>query len=243
LIGGFVVEGTGTKRLVLRVLAPSLASQGLQGVMSDPMLEVYDSSRRLLGSNDNWRLGASASELQSLGLAPADDREAALVLDVAPGAVTVLVRGVAGAQGVAIVEAYEVAGEGVMTARIVNVSIRGKVQTGENVLIGGIAVRGNGPRRLLIRALGPSLASFMLGAPLADPTLSIYDSTGTLVATNNDWKSAQQTEIAATGLAPSSDAEAALIATLPPGNYTAIIAGQGGTVGIALLEVYDVTSP
>lgn len=239
LIGGFVVEGAGTKRYVLRALAPSLASSGVQGVMSDPLIELYDSTGARIDMNDNWRTGGSVSELQSLGLAPTDDREAALVVDLAAGAYTTILRGASGTQGVGIVEAYEATTDGNVLARLVNVSIRGRVQTGENVLIGGVAVRGGAPRRLLVRALGPSLASSNLTNVLADPMLRVFDASGTLIASNNDWRSTQEAEIASTGLAPTNDRESALVYTLPSGNYTVIVSGQGNTVGVALLEVYD----
>ncbi|MBS0659297.1 MAG: hypothetical protein JSR82_13730, partial [Verrucomicrobia bacterium] len=239
LIGGFVVDGTATRRFVLRAMAPSLTAFGVQGVMSDPMLEVYDDAGALIAQNDNWRTGARAAELSTLGLAPTDDREAAVVLDLAAGAYTAILRGANGAQGVGIVEAYEAQTDGTMTARLVNISLRGRVQTGDNVLIGGVAVRGDGPRRVLVRALGPSLGDYAIPTTLADPMLRVFDATGTLVASNDNWRSAQQAAIQATGLAPRSDFEAALIVDLPPGNYTVIVSGQGNSVGIALLELYD----
>lgn len=243
LIGGFVVAGEGTQRFAIRAIAPSLAASGITGVLADPTLEVYDSERRLIAFNDNWRVGpdSAAAELISVGLAPTDDREAAVILDLAPGSYTAIVRGTSGQQGVAIVESFELAG-GTPTAHLINASLRGPTRTGENVLIGGLAVRGN-TRQIIVRALGPSLATSGVPGMLSDPMLRVYNASGQLVAENDNWRSTQEAAITATGLAPGDDRESAVVLSLEPGNYTMIVSGVGNTVGISLLEVYEVSSP
>jgi hypothetical protein len=129
-----------------------------------------------------------------------------------------------------------------------NISTRSFVRTGDNVMIGGVIVQGTQPRRVIIRAIGPELAQYGVPNPLADPTLELHDSTGALIASNNDWQhtiiggiitSDQVGAIRASGHAPGDPRESAIIATLPPGNYTAIVRGINNTTGVALVEVYD----
>ena len=124
-------------------------------------------------------------------------------------------------------------------SRLLNISSRGRVGTGDDVLIGGFATQGGVNSRVLVRAIGPSLSAFNISTPLADPVLTVYDKNGKMIMTNDNWKSSQQTDIAATGIAPSMDAEAAILIRLPPDNYTAIVSGKGGATGIALVEVYQ----
>ena len=124
---------------------------------------------------------------------------------------------------------------------LTNVSTRGLVGLGDHVLIGGfISSGGNGSIQLVIRALGPTLTKFGVNAALADPTLLLVNGNGNLIATNDNWKNTQQSTIQATGFAPPNDLESAIFATLPNGNYTAILAGKNGGTGVGLLEVYKV---
>jgi uncharacterized protein (DUF1800 family) len=240
LIGGFIVYGTGPKTVAVRALGASLP---VQGTLSDPVLELHDATGALIATNDNWRISQQA-EIIAAGLAPGDDRDSALITTLATGSYTVVVRGANNATGVAIVEVYDL-DPGIPAARLGNISTRGRVQTLDNVMIGGFIIRGDVPKRVIIRARGPSLNlnGAALSGRLMDPMLSLYDESGALMAVNDSWRSSQQAEIHASSLAPTDDREPAIVATLPPGNYTAIVQGTGGTTGIALFEMYDLDQP
>ena len=240
LIGGFIVFGTGQKTVAVRALGPSLP---VSGTLSDPVLELHDGSGALVATNDNWRSSQEALIIAA-GLAPGDDRDSALIATVGPGNYTAIVRGANNATGVAIVEVYDL-DTGTPTARLGNISTRGHILTDDNVMIGGFIIRGDLPKRVILRVRGPSLS--LGGAPipgrLMDPTLELHDGTGALMMANDNWQSAQQAEINASTLAPTDDHEPAIVVTLPPGNYTAIASGAGGTTGIAVVEMYDLDQP
>jgi len=138
--------------------------------------------------------------------------------------------------GIGLVEVYDLAQT--LDSKPANISTRGFVQTGDNVLISGLIVLGQNSMRIIVRAIGPSLP---VPGPLGDPTLSLYDGNGALIAFNDNWRSDQETEIIATGIPPSNNLESAIVATLPAngGFYTAIVRGQGGASGLGLVEVYD----
>jgi len=236
LIGGFIIGGSQPKRVIFRATGPSLAAAGVAGVMRDPMLELHDNTGGIIAQNDNWQAGGQAAEIAGTGVAPAQPEEAAVVATLAPGAYTAIVRGVNNDQRVALVEGYEL---DTPTSRLMNLSTRGRIGVGEEVLIGGLIVQGGAPKKVIVRALGPSLATSIKG-PLADPVMEIYDSSGTLIASNDDWAtSAQRAEIIASTVPPPNDLESAIVATLNPGSYTAIVRGVNGTSGVGLVEVYD----
>lgn len=240
-IGGFVIGGTQTKRVLIRALGPSLTAAGVSGVLPDPSLEVFNASGTSLVRNEGWR-GTQQADIQASGFAPGSDLEAAVILDLAPGAYTAIVRGAGSSTGVGIVEVYDLATGG--EAQLINLSTRGRAETGDNVMIGGFVVGaglgngGAGSSRVIVRAIGPSLTSFGLSGVLTDPILELRDAAGTLVASNDDWQATQSAEIQASGFAPTSAAECAIVATLPRGSYTALVRGKNGTSGIALVEVY-----
>ncbi|MBS0658738.1 MAG: hypothetical protein JSR82_10900 [Verrucomicrobia bacterium] len=236
-IAGFVLSGDAPKRCLVRALGPSLTAAGVNGALADPQLELRDSDGQLVAQNDAWADDAAASEVRAAGLAPGDALEGALLRTLAPGAYTAVVRGAAAGTGVALVEVYDLAPA--PTARPVNVSTRGSVGTGERVLIGGFVLQGDRPRRVIVRALGPSLAAFGVNGALNDPVLELRDALGNLAASNDDWQQSQAVEIRASGFAPTRNAEAALIRTLAPGLYTAIVRGKSETTGVGLVEVYD----
>ena len=240
LIGGFIVYGTGQKTVAVRAIGPSLP---VQGALSDPVLELHDGTGALIATNDNWRTSQQAAIIAA-GLAPGDDRDSALIATLATGSYTVVVRGANNATGVAIVEVYDL-DTGTPTARLGNISTRGHVLTVDNVMIGGFIIRGDVPKRVIIRSRGPSLN--LSGAPIAgrlmDPMLELHDGSGALMTANDNWRSSQQAEINASTLAPTDDREPAIVATLPPGNYTAVVRGAGNTTGIALIEMYDLDQP
>jgi uncharacterized protein (DUF1800 family) len=240
LIGGFIVYGSGQKKIAVRALGPSLP---VAGRLSDPVVELHDATGGIVASNDNWR-SAQETELRNANLSPADDLESALITTINPGAYTVVVKGANNATGVGLMEIYDLDPEGT-PARLANLSTRGNVLLEDNVMIGGFIVRGDIGKRMLIRARGPSL--FLNGVPIAgrllDPNMELRDSNGTLIKANDDWRTDQQAEIAASSIAPTDDKEPAIVWTLAPGNYTSVIRGTNNTTGVALVEMYDLDQP
>ena len=242
-IGGFIISGTGPKTVILRAIGPSLTADGVPGALQDPTLELHNHTGALIAFNDNWR-DTQQSTIQATGLAPEDNRESAIVQTLAPAAYTAIVRGKAGTSGVALVEAYDL--DPNANSKLANISTRGFVGTGDNVMIGGfivgggLGVNGAGSEEVLVRGLGPSLTQRGVPNALQDPTLDLHDGNGAIIALNDNWKDTQQSEIQATGLAPSNDRESAILATLVQGNYTVILRGRNNTTGVGLVEVYKV---
>jgi hypothetical protein len=233
LIAGFIITGNGAKQLVLRALGPTLTQFGVPNAMQDPTLELHNSTGALIVSNDDWQ---DASNAQSIppNLQPPNDLESAILTTLNPGAYTAILRGYHNSAGTALVEVYDI-GEG--SAELSNISTRGFVQSGNDVMIAGVIVQFHN-KQVVVRALGPTLSNFGVNNALADPTLELHDGNGALLASNDDWKETQQAAIAATGLAPPNDFESAIVGTLMPGNYTAIVRGFNNTSGNALVEVY-----
>lgn len=247
LIGGFIVTGTQPKKVILRAIGPSLgnANPPVVGALADPILELHDGTGALVATNDNWR-DLSAADQQTLtdnGVAPTDDLESALVATLQPGSATAIVRGVNNTSGIGLVEAYDI--DNTVDSKLANISTRGLVQPDPNALIGGFIVTGAGTESVIVRAIGPSLANANppVAGALADPTLELHDGNGALLAMNDNWRdlsAADQLTLTNNGVAPTDDAESALVATLPPGNNTAIVRGVNGTSGVALVEVYGI---
>src|SRR5213595_1227343 len=183
LIGGFIVYGSGQKKIAVRAMGPSLP---VAGKLSDPLLELHDGTGATIASNDNWR-SSQETEIIAVGLAPASDLESALIATINPGAYTVVVKGAGSATGVGLMEIYDLDPNG-SPARLANISTRGNVLTGDNVMIGGFIVRGDVPKRTIVRARGPSL--FLGGVPIAgrlmDPTMELRDANGALIKANDD---------------------------------------------------------
>ena len=234
LIGGFIVTGTQPKKVIVRAIGPSLSGL-FAGVLADPILELRDSSGALIRANDNWRNDQEA-EIIATTIPPSDDLESAIVatLPANGSAYTAIVRGVNDGTGIGVVEAYDL--NQAADSELANISTRGLVQTGDNVLIGGIIVLGQNPLRVIVRAIGPSLT---VSGALADPTLELRDSNGGLIDSNDNWRSDHETEIMATTIPPSNDLESAIVRNLAPGNYTAIVRGTSDTTGVAVVEAYD----
>ncbi|PYK97480.1 MAG: hypothetical protein DME32_15750 [Verrucomicrobia bacterium] len=227
--------GTDSKRVVVRGLGPTLTQFGVSGVLADPTLNLHDATHTI-ATNDNWK-DAQQTAIEATGLAPQNDEESAIVLTLPPGNYTAILSGNNGTTGVGLVEVYDISGGGL--SELTNVSTRGLVGTGENVVIAGfITGGGNGPTQVVVRGLGPTLVQFGVSGTLADPTVTLMDSNGNVVQSNDNWKDSQQTEIQNTGLQPPNDLEAAIHATVPAGNYTVILSGNGGGTGIGLVEVY-----
>jgi hypothetical protein len=179
------------------------------------------------------------TEIEATGLQPTNDAEAALIATLAAGTYTVIERGKQATTGIGLIEIYDLgAGTG---PELANISTRGFVDTGSSVMIAGFIVASStgGSSQVMVRGLGPSLGDFGIADPLADPVLDLYDAHGMLIASSDSWQSDQQTEIVATGLQPSNDAEAAILITLAPGAYTAIESGKNGGTGVGLVEVYN----
>lgn len=235
LIGGFIISGAGTKKIVARAIGPSLGAFGLAGTLPDPVLQISDSSGKTIAMNDSWR-DTQQTELQAANLAPADDREAAVLLDLAAGEYTAIVSGKSQTEGVALVEIYDISPA--TDSHLANISSRGVVETGDNVMIGGFIIDSTG--RVLVRGIGPSLSRFGVPNTLPDPTLSLINSNGDLIAFCNDWRESQEAAIEATNRAPQSDLEPAIVSTLARGGYTAVVRGQNGVTGVGLVEVYSV---
>ena len=234
MIGGFIITGTGPKTVLVRGIGPSLP---LAGALADPFIEVYGPSGEFLATNDNWRDAATRQEIIDSGLAPANDLEPALWGVINPGAYTVVVRGKNDATGIGLFEVYDL--DQTVDSKLGNVSTRGFVGTGNDVMIGGTIIAGSSPARVLFRAIGPSLTNFGIPNALGDPVLELYDGNGVLIASNYDWRDDQEAEIIATGLAPSNNLESAILRDLAPGNYTAIVRGLNDTTGVAVVEVYN----
>jgi hypothetical protein len=205
------------------------------GALADPVIEVHGSSGELLATNDNWRDGLYAKQVAST-LPPANDLESALWGIINPGAYTVVVRGKNDTTGIALFEVYDL--DQTVDSKLANISTRGFVETGDDVMVGGTIIIGSAPARVLLRAIGPSLANFGVPNALQDPTLELHDGNGALMASNDNWRSDQEAEIIATTIPPSNDLESAIVRDLAPGNYTAIVRGANGTTGIAVVEVY-----
>ena len=238
MIGGFIVSGETDKTVVLRAIGPSLAKAGVKGALVDPLLELYDSGGTLIAQNDNWN-SLPLEEVPS-GFEPADPNESLITATLPAGSYTAVLRGVNGATGVALCELYDLAPD---NASVRNISTRALVGTGDDVLIGGFIIGGEDPTKVMVRAIGPSLTSFGVAGALPDPILELHAADGSLIYENDDWRSDQEQQILDSALAPADDREAAIIATLPPGNYTAIIRGRGNNTGVALVEVYNLENP
>jgi hypothetical protein len=230
LIGGFIVTGTHAKEVLLRAIGPSLT---LPGKLANPMLELHDDTGAIIASNDDWQTNANEQEIIDTGIAPTDPLESALLITLEQGAYTAIVRGVNNGTGIGLVEAYDL--DLTTDAKLANISTRGLVQTGDNVMIGGFIVPGPDDENVIVRAIGPSLP---ITGTLSDPTLELHKPDGSILASNDNWRDTQEDAIIATGIPPTDDAESAIVATLTPGPYTAIMRGVGGTTGIALVEVY-----
>jgi arylsulfate sulfotransferase len=237
LIGGFIISGTQPKTLVLRALGPSLSGFGLSDVLADPVLRVYNSSGALIAANDNWQSDPNHSVVEANGLAPANLLESATAQTLAPGAYTVIIRGHQATPGTGLVELYDLSP--LSNSKLRNMSTRGLVGTLDNVLISGFIVGDVESATVIVRALGPSLASHGVSQPLSDPVLTIYDSSGSAIATNNNWQDDKNAFLVQkNGLAPPNASESALVLHLPAGAYTAIVRGANDGTGIGLAEVY-----
>jgi hypothetical protein len=233
MIGGFIIDGDSNKDIVFRALGPSLANLGVPGVLADPTLELYDSTGTLITQNDNWATLPSGTV--PAGFEPPNPAEAVIVASLAPGSYTAVLRSADGTEGNALCELYDLS-PGNSTLR--NISTRGEVGTGDDVMIGGFIIGGTTPAKIMVRAIGPSLAAFGVSGVLPDPVLELHDKDGSLIFQNDNWRAEQAQQIIDTNIPPSDESESAIIATLAPGAYTAIVHDAGTAQGVALVEVY-----
>jgi hypothetical protein len=246
LIGGLIIGGSDSMTVLFRALGPTLSAFNVAGVLVDPTLELHTTDNMghdvVVATNDNWK-ESQQSAIAATGKAPPNDLESAILQTLAPGSYTVIVRGKNNGTGVALVEAYDVSTGA--NSELLNISSRGFVDTNANVMIDGFIV--GSTSNFLVRALGPTLGAppFNIPGAMTDPTLELHDANGAMIATNDNWKiddqthQSQQAAITATGKAPPHASESAILRTLAPGNYTAILKGKNNTTGIALLEVYN----
>jgi parallel beta-helix repeat protein len=245
MIGGFIVTGSAPKKVAIRGVGPSLANFGLGDVLADPTLELRGSDGALLLQNDNWQDDpAQAAELTDLGLALPDSRESGLVATLDPGAYTAIIAGKNQTSGIALAEIYDA--DAAAGSKLANLSTRGFVRTGDNVMIGGFILgNGGGSATVAVRGIGPSLGQFGLSNVLADPTLELRDGNGALLIANDNWQDdpVAAAQLTAQGLAPQDPLESGIFATVPPGLFTAILAGKNGGVGLGLLEIYGNVHP
>lgn len=240
MIAGVIITGNDAKKVIFRALGPSVKSNNVPvpGRLGDPTLELRDGNGGLITSNDNWEDSSERSEIESSGLAPEDDKESAILRTLDPGPYTAIVRGKDRTTGIALVEAYDL--DRSTATKLANISTRGFVETNDNVLFGGF-IAGNQPEntRILVRALGPSLKNILPNA-LDDPFLELHDRNGATVATNDNWKDNQRADIEATGIPPSHDLESAMVRMVIPDAYTVILRGKNNTVGVGLVEIYNI---
>ena len=235
MIGGFIVTGTGAKKVIIRAIGPSLSNFGITNPLQNPTLELHDGSG-VIATNDNWGDATNHQDISNSGLAPSNSLESAILTTLNPGAYTAIVRGVSNGTGIALVECYDL--DRTVGSKLGNISARSLVLTGDNIMIGGFIVTGPDSDNVIVRAIGPSLSGLGVANAMQDPMLELHDGNGVTIATNDNWKDTQQAQIQAAGVAPSNDAESAIVQTLAPGGYTAIVRGKNNTTGVALIEVY-----
>ena len=253
LIGGFIITGTEPKAVVIRARGPGMAEvdPNLAGaLLEDPYVQLFNGAT-LIAQNDDWQVQDEAVCL-ALGcprviqndsirddLKPTNDKEAVIAITLAPGAYTAIVRGVRGTTGIGLFEAFEVDEAG--DARLINISTRGYVGVGNDVLIGGLIISGDTDKTVTIRARGPSMAEVdpnLAGALLEDPYVQLF-SGATLIAQNDDWALDEGVDELRSDLRPTSTEEAAITTTLAPGAYTAIVRGVNQSAGIGIVEVFE----
>jgi hypothetical protein len=236
IIGGFIITGNDPKKVIIRGIGPSLA-QFFAGTLANPRLELVQGNTSL-ATNDDWK--TSQAEIEATGIPPTNDLESAIVQTLAPGAYTAILRGTGTDTGIGVVEVYDL--NQAANSKLANIATRGFVETGNNVMIGGLIAgpAGAASIKVVVRAIGPTLANFGIVGALQDPTLELVTASGTVIRANNNWQDSQKTEIESFNLGPGDIRESALVETIAPGNYTAIVRGAGDTTGVALVEVYNV---
>jgi hypothetical protein len=243
LIAGFIVTGNAPKIVAVRGIGPSLAAFGISDALTNPVLELHAADGALIARNDDWQDNSvQAAQFTAMGLALQDPRESGIVATLEPGAsYTAILAGKDGGTGIGLVEVYDT--NQAAGSQLANISTRGFVLTGNNVMIGGFILGGSDQNTgVVVRGIGPSLGQFGLSPVLSDPTLELYDGNGTLVISNDDWQenAEQAAQLSARGLTPADPKESGIFASLSPGAYTAVLAGKNSGTGIGLVEIYNV---
>jgi hypothetical protein len=242
-IGGFIIQGTAPKHVVLRAIGPSIT--GLPGVLADPVLELHGPAGFTTVTDNNWQDNpAQAALIQASGLAPTNNLESAIDATLNPGAYTGIVKGNGNTTGIGVVEVYDLSQA--VLSKLGNISTRALVGTGNDILIAGFILGNNsGPTRIVVRGIGGSLAVVGVPNPLANPTLELRDNNAALLASNDNWQDdpTQAAELTAAGLAPTNASESGIAITLGPGQYTALLSGVNNTTGVGVVEVYDRGAP
>lgn len=243
MIGGFIIRGNASKPVLLRGMGPSLVNSGVPAaqVLNDPVLELHGPNGALITSNDNWKDSPQRGQFEGGPFQPTDDRESVILATLPPGAYTAILSGAGGTAGIGTVEVYD--NNQAADSDLANISTRGFVKVDNEVMIGGFTLGGtNNPTNIAVRALGPSLSTLGLANVLADPTLELHNANGTVMVSNDDWQSdpVSAALLTANGLAPSDPKESGIFTALaPPGQFTAVLAGKNGGIGIALVEIYN----
>ena len=244
-IGGFIITGTGPKHVILRAIGPSLTGSGVPDALADPVLELHGPSPFVTVINDNWRDDpAQEALIIASGIAPTSGLESAIDATLQPGIYTGIIKGKNDTLGVGLIEVYDLS-QGA-PAKMANISTRAFVSTGSNIVIGGFLLGGGGANdHVIVRGIGPSLTGQGVPNAWVDPILELRDGNGALLVSNNDWQdnAVQASQLMAAGLAPTDPLESGISTTLPPGAYTALLAGQNDGVGVGLVEVYDLGAP
>ena len=243
-IGGFIITGSVPMHVLIRAIGPSLAP-GVPDALADTVLELHGPGAFVTITNDNWRDDPDQeAAIIASGIPPTNNLESAIDTTLNPGAYTAIISGKNNTSGVGLVEVYDLSQA--VPAKLANISTRAFVGTGNNVVIAGFILGNhNGNDRVAVRGLGPSLTGQGVPNALANPTLELRDSNGVVVIANNDWQDnpAQAAELTAAGLAPTNHLESGIAATLSPGLYTALLAGENNGTGVGLVEVYDLGAP
>jgi cyclophilin family peptidyl-prolyl cis-trans isomerase len=243
LIGGFIVRGGSEKSLIVRAIGPSLTNFGITNPIANPTVSLRGATDEV-ASNDDWRNWPKSQLIADLELAPSNNVEAALITSVTSGSAgtnyTAVMRNLPQQSGIGIVEIFDQDSGG--EANIKNLSARGTVGTGDNIMIGGFILQGDGTRRLIVRGVGPTLTQFGVPNALPNPTVRLVNQQGVTITENDNWQAnPEAAEIQSRRLNPDHPDEAAVIATLPAGNFTALLSGVGPQpTGTALVEIYDV---
>jgi phospholipase/lecithinase/hemolysin len=238
-IAGFIVTGDVGKKVLIRSIGPSLASNGVPTPLADPTLTLFDSSGNVQMTNDDWKNSPNAAEIMNTGIPPTDDRESAILVTLPPGQYTAQLTGKDDTTGNGVVEIYDL--DSSTNATLANLSTRGFVGPGDDAMIGGVIIASGDTPIMVFRALGPSLAAFGVTQPLLDPTLELYDGNGNLIVFADDWKTPQLQAVQGVNLAPTDPRESAFVAAfLSPGNYTTVVRGKNNTTGVATVEAYRV---
>jgi hypothetical protein len=233
LIGGCIISSDTPKTVLIRGVGPSLLHSGVNHPLLNPVLALHDASGALVASGGPWN-----PQWTDAGPPPLDPRESVIRATLDGGTYTVVLSESEGQSGIALIAIYDL---DPANGRLAAMSTRGKVETNDDILIGGFIVAGSQPQRVVVRAIGSSLSGHGVAGALVDPTLELYNGTGSLIYTNDNWRSAQEQQLIESSLAPTDDREAAVIATLPPGSYTAVVRGSNDSTGVALVEIYYVT--